>query len=100
MKSTRIPVATASRKGVSNLAAEAEKNRVVLTSHGRPIAVVDSAERLDEDLRRIREASRWIVQAAGDLALGRVKEFTLEDVCAKLDIDPLVVRERAKTRRR
>ena len=44
---------------------------MVLTSHGRPVAVVDSAERLDEDLRRVREASRLVVEAAADLALAR-----------------------------
>lgn len=94
-----MPVTTASRKGVSKLAAEAEKSRVVLTSHGRPIAVVDSAERLDEDLRRVREASRSVVETAGELALGRSNKFTLEDVCAKLNIDPLRVRERATAKR-
>jgi PHD/YefM family antitoxin component YafN of YafNO toxin-antitoxin module len=99
MKSTRMPVTTASRKGVSKLASEAEKWRVVLTSHGRPIAVVDSAERLDEDLRRVREASRSVVETAGELALGRCNKFTLEDVCAKLNIDPSRVRERAAAKR-
>lgn len=94
-----MPVTTASRKGVSKLAAEAGKSRVVLTSHGRPIAVVDSAERLDEDLRRVREASRSVVETAGELALGRSNKFTLEDVCAKLNIDPLRVRERATAKR-
>jgi len=94
-----MPVTTASRKGVSKLAAEAEKSRVVLTSHGRPIAVVDSAERLDEDLRRVREASRYVVETAGELALGRSNKFTLEEVCAKLNIDPLRVRERATAKR-
>ena len=99
MKSTRMPVTTASRKGVSKLASEAEKWRVVLTSHGRPIAVVDSAERLDEDLRRVREASRSVVETAGEPALGRSNKFTLEDVCAKLNIDPSRVRERVAAKR-
>lgn len=94
-----MPVATASRKGVSKLAAEAEEHRVVLTSHGRPVAVVDSAERLDEDLRRVREASRSVVEAAGELVLGRANRFTLEDVCAKLNIDPQRVRSRAAAKR-
>lgn len=94
----RMPIATASRKGVSRLAAESEKHRVVLTSHGRPVAVVDSASRLDDDLRRIREASRFVIEAAGDLALGRSSGLTLEDVCAKLDIDPQRVRTRSATK--
>jgi PHD/YefM family antitoxin component YafN of YafNO toxin-antitoxin module len=99
MTALRMPVATASRKGVSKLAAEAENHRVVLTSHGRPIAVVDSAERLDEDLRRVREATRSVVEAAADMALGRTNRFSLEEVCAKLNIDPAKVRERAAAKR-
>lgn len=99
MSALRMPVATASRKGVSKLAAEAEKHRVVLTSHGRPVAVVDSAERLDEDLRRVREASRSVVEAAAELVLGRSNRLTLEDVCAKLNIDPQRVRARAAAKR-
>ncbi len=95
MKSLRMPVTTASRKGVSKLAAEAEEHRVILTSHGRPVAVVDSAERLDEDLRLVREASWSVVKAAGDLALGRSNRFTLDEVCAKLNIDPRRVRASA-----
>jgi prevent-host-death family protein len=94
-----MPVTTASRKGISKLAAEAEKGRVVLTSHGRPIAVVDSAERLDEDLRRVREASRSVVETAGELALGRSNKFSLEEVCAKLNVDPSRVREHAAAKR-
>ena len=99
MTALRMPVATASRKGVSKLAAEAEDHRVVLTSHGRPVAIVDSAERLDEDLRRVREATRSVVEAAADMALDRTSQFSLEEVCAKLNIDPAKVRERAAIKR-
>jgi PHD/YefM family antitoxin component YafN of YafNO toxin-antitoxin module len=94
-----MPVATASRRGVSKLAADAETNRVVLTSHGRPIAVVDSAERLDEDLRRVREASRSVVETVADMALGRTNRLSLEELCAKVNIDPAQVRERAAVKR-
>ena len=94
MSALRMPISTASRKGVSKVMAEAEQRRVILTNHGRPIAVVDSAERLDEDLRRVREASRSIVEAAGELALGRSNQFTLDEICAKLNIDPQRVRAR------
>jgi len=100
MKAFRMPVTTASRKGVSKLAAEAEDHRVILTSHGRPVAVVDSAERLDEDMRLVREASLSVVEAAGDLALGRSSRFTLEEVCAKLNVDPRRVRANAAAKRR
>ena len=80
MSAVRIPITTASRKGVSELAADAARTRIVLTKNGRPVAVVDSAERLDEDLRRIREASRWVVETAADICLGRTARGTLEEV--------------------
>jgi PHD/YefM family antitoxin component YafN of YafNO toxin-antitoxin module len=99
MSALRMPVTTASRKGVSKLAAEAEAHRVILTSHGRPVAIVDSAERLDEDIRRVREASQSVVEAAGELALQRSNRLSLEDVCAKLNIDPQRVRSRAAVKR-
>lgn len=99
MKVLRMPVTTASRNGVSKLAADAEDHRIILTSHGRPVAVVDSAERLDEDMRLVREASWSVVEAAGDLALGRSNRFTLEEVCAKLNIDPGRVRADAAAKR-
>ncbi len=88
-------MSTASRKGVSALAVEAGDHRIVLTSHGRPVAVVDGAERIDEDLRRIREAARIVVESAADLALSGTRAFPLEDVCARLGLDPRQVRARA-----
>ncbi len=36
----RMPISTAARKGVSAVAASAAEHRVVLTSLGRPVAVV------------------------------------------------------------
>lgn len=81
------------------LVAEAEEHRVILTSHGRPVAVVDSAARLDEDLRRIREASRAVAEAAGDLALGRSRRINLDELCARLDVDPEQVRQQAASKR-
>lgn len=94
-----MPVATASRKGISKLAAEAEAHRVILTSHGRPVAIVDSAARLDEEVRQLREASRSVVEVAGELALQRSGRLSLEEVCAKLNIDLERVRSRAAAKR-
>jgi len=53
-----MPISVAARKGVSAVAAEAAEHRVILTSLGRPVAVVDAAERLDEDIRTMRKAAR------------------------------------------
>ena len=96
----RVPINAAAKRGVSSLAALANDERVVLTVHGRPVAVVDTAERLDEDLRRLREAARAVVDAAADRALGhRPATLALDDVCARLGIDPAAVRARAEEHR-
>jgi hypothetical protein len=68
---------------------------VVLTAYGRPVAVVDSAKRLDEDLRLVREATRSIVEAAADLALARSRKLDLGDLCLELGVDVEKVRARA-----
>lgn len=98
MDVVRVPITTASRKGVSALAADGEHQRTILTSHGRPVAVVDTAARLDADVRRMREASLAVLDAAADLAWGRAKKFDLDEVCARLGLDPDRVRNRAQKR--
>jgi len=90
-----MPVSTASRKGVSAVAATAAHQRVVLTSLGRPVAVVDSAERLDEDVRRLREGARVILDAYATVTADRSKRLSLTDVCARLGLDEARVRARA-----
>lgn len=95
MPSIRMPISTASRKGVSGLAAAAEEQRVVLTSHGRVVAVVESAERLDDLARQIREARLAVLDAAADLVAARGVRLGLGEVCARLGVDPDVVRQRA-----
>ena len=95
----RMPITVASRKGVSAVAAAAAAGRVLLTSHGRTVAVVDSAERIDEDLRRVREAARLVVESCTGAALDRSPvTLDLAAVCAQLGLDPERVRERASTR--
>lgn len=98
MTTLRMPVSTASRKGVSGVVSAAEQQRVILTSHGRAVAVVDSAEHLDEDMRRIREASLAVLDAAADLVSGRSKKFSLDEVCARLGMDADQIRALAEKR--
>lgn len=98
MKPLRMPVATASRKGISGVVTAADEQRVVLTSHGRPVAVVDSAERLDESARLIREASLAVLDAAADLVSARGKKFSLDEVCTRVGVDAGRVRELAAER--
>lgn len=91
----RVPMSLASRHGVSRLASEASEARIALTSHGRVVAVVDSAERLDEDARKMREAAAVILDSAAERLYDRSAHFSLEDACAKLGISPDRVRTRA-----
>lgn len=95
-ESVRMPVSVASRKGVSALTHEVAGYRVVLTSLGRAVAVVDSAERIDEDLRKVREAARLVVESLAETAKGRSTKLNLEEVCARLKINVADVRARAQ----
>ena len=94
-ETVRMPVSVASRKGVSALTHEAAGYRVVLTSLGRAVAVVDSAERIDEDLRKVREAARLVVESLAENAKGRSTMLHLDEVCARLGISAADVRARA-----
>lgn len=85
------------RKGPSALAAEAVEHRIILTSHGRPVAVVDSAERLEEDLRAVRTATGAVIESCADAALGRAPaKFALAEVCARVGISVEAVHKRAQ----
>ena len=94
MSATRMPITTASRKGVSALAAAAQAERVILTNHGRPVAVVDSAERIDETVRQVREAASAVL----DWAASRVSELgetmSFEELCVRAGVDAAVVMAR------
>jgi len=93
-----MPITTASRMGVSAVAVAAERERVVLTSHGRTVAVVDSAERIDEALRRLREVAVAALDRAGDLVSERGSRLSLDEVCARAGVDPDTVRARVRER--
>jgi PHD/YefM family antitoxin component YafN of YafNO toxin-antitoxin module len=93
----RVPIAAAAERGVSWLNDLATERRVVLTKYGRPAAVLDSAERLDETARIVREARREVIERMAATAAGRSGPWhSLEEVCARLGIDPDRVRERAR----
>lgn len=95
-ESVRMPVSVASRKGVSALTHEVAGYRVVLTSLGRAVAVVDSAERIDEDLRKVREAARLVVESLAETIKDRSTMFDLDDACARLGVQVADVRARAQ----
>lgn len=95
-ETVRMPVSVASRKGVSALTHEVAGYRVVLTSLGRAVAVVDSAERIDEDLRKVREAARLVVESLAETAKGRSTMLDLDEVCVRLGVNVADVRARAQ----
>ena len=77
------------------MAAAAREQRVLLTNHGRTVAVVEAPERIDDQARMVREASLAVLDAAADLVAGRGGRFNLDEACARLGIDPQRVRDRA-----
>lgn len=95
----KVPISAASERGVSWLNETAQKQRVILTRFGKPGAVVDSAERLDETARTVAAARREIVEQLADLAQGRAKPHSLDEVCLRLGIDVDHVHQRARDRR-
>jgi hypothetical protein len=90
-----LPVSLAASRGVSALAQLSEEKRVALTSHGRVVAVVDSPARVDAEVREVRDAAWAVVEAAADLVSQRSHRYSLDDLCAKVGINPNQVRERA-----
>ncbi|SKG68268.1 Uncharacterised protein [Mycobacteroides abscessus subsp. bolletii] len=90
-----LPVSIAARKGVSALAELSEGRRVALTSHGRVVAVVDSPERVDEQVREVREAAWAVLEAAAELTARRSRRHSLEELCTKIGVEVERVRERA-----
>ena len=95
---TRMPITTASRKGISAVATAATTERIVLTNQGRPVAVVDSAERLDDAARTMREAALGVLDWAASKVAADGARLSLDEVCARVGVDPDTVRERARAR--
>lgn len=93
-----MPITTASRKGISAVAAAAAIERVILTSQGRPVAVMDSAERLDASVREVREAASAVLDWAASLVSQRGERMTLDQVCSRLDVNADIIRDLAQRR--
>ena len=116
----RIPVSVAALKGVSAIAAEAaahlagEHHLAIGLHHqqdtgaGEPDIVktrhdlhfLISAERLDEDVRTLREAARLVTEAFADQAIdAHPAKLSIEEVCGRLGLDVETVRAKSVTRR-
>lgn len=88
-------MSVAASMGVSKVAAQSADSRIALTSHGRTVAVVDSAERIDESVRKTREAAAAVIDAAADLVAGRGEWLSVDEVCVRLGIGKETVLARA-----
>lgn len=95
----RVPITEASKRGVSWLNETAAARRVLLTRFGRVDAIVESAERFDADVAKLRTAARVVVEAFADDALTRRPRFGLDEVCDRLGIEPRRVHERSQQMR-
>lgn len=91
----RIPMTTARRLGLAALGDLTTASPILLTRWGQPVAVLSSAEWVDEDVRRMREAVLIMLDAAEDLVAERRPRHTLDEVCERLGIDAGEVRRRA-----
>lgn len=91
----RVPISVAAERGISWLNDTAAVRRVILTKFGRPGAVIDSAERLDEAASTVEAARREVVAHFADAAGARTGTNSLEEACTRLGIDPARVRRRA-----
>lgn len=65
----KMPMTVASRKGIGHLTKAASDKTVVLTNHGRPVAVVMSPQGYDEQRRILRETADSVL-ATGAALLG------------------------------
>lgn len=83
----RMPITTASRKGVSALTHAAEQQRVALTNHGRVVAFVDSPARAEADMRKLRGAAWEILRKAANLYSDRSEQHDLAQVSERLGFD-------------
>lgn len=92
----RVPISEAAKRGVSWVSETAAERRVVLTRFGRPTAVVDGAERLDDAVAKIDVAARAVTDHFADVAAERTSRHSLADVISKLGLDPEAVRARAQ----
>jgi len=91
----RIPLTTARRLGLARLTDLAGAEPVMITRYGHPDVVIASAERVDDDLHRMRAAALTVLDAAADLVTKRTPRHTLNETCARIGVDTDEVRRRA-----
>jgi hypothetical protein len=91
----RMPVAIASRRGISGVIAAASAQPVQLTSHGRVVAVVQAPELTEELFRQVRELQLALLDAGADAVASSGEDFDLTQLCQRLGINEKEVRSKA-----
>ncbi len=94
----RIPLTAARRRGLADLIDLAADETLLITRWGHPVAVIGSAEWMDEAMRTSREASLTVLDAAANLVAQRSQRYDLDEACERLGVDADVVRRRAAQR--
>lgn len=69
----KMPMTVAGRKGIGHLTNAASDKTVVLTNHGRPVAVVMSPQEYDEQRRISRETADSVL-ATGSALVGECSD--------------------------
>ncbi len=67
----KMPTTVASRRGLGFLTTSAQSQPVVLTSHGKQVAVVLSPEEFDAQRRALAEAERRVLETVTNLVAER-----------------------------
>ena len=80
----RMPATMATKKGAGYLAEKASERTVVLTTHGKPTAVVMSPEHFDELERSLRAAADQLVQGVANLVAERSEFRPVDEVRERL----------------
>jgi len=82
----KLSMSEAANRGVSALARLAERQQVIMTSHGRDVAIVESPTAYEERLTAIRDAALTIIEEAGHNVNVRYSRYTLSEAYKVLGV--------------
>lgn len=84
MNMLKVPARLATQKGAGYLAEQAADRTLVITSHGKPVAVVQSPEAFDEQARVLRDSAARLTEGLASILAERSTFHTPEEAKAKL----------------
>ncbi|MFJ2621064.1 type II toxin-antitoxin system prevent-host-death family antitoxin [Glutamicibacter sp. NPDC087344] len=80
----RISSTAAARRGVGFIMTQAQERPVILTSHGKPVAVVMSAAERDEQRQLLRDVELKVLDMAANLVADRSAMLTADQARERL----------------